>query len=90
MGHVQYKMIKNEGKDTGGMMKMDGDHFEGVPPHWLVYIAVEDCEKASAKALSTGGKVLVATTEIAVGSFSVISDPQGAVLGLIQLKEMAG
>ena len=81
MGHVEYKLIKSGGKDAGGMMKMCGPHFEGIPAYWLVYFSVANCEESCAKVQATGGKVLVPTTEISVGLFSVISDPRGAVFG---------
>ena len=85
MGGIEYNMIKNNDKDAGGMMAMDGPQFEGVPAHWLVYFAVEDCDATSAKAAETGGKVMVPPTEIPVGKFSVLSDPQGGSFCLIQM-----
>ncbi len=85
MGDVNYTMLKNDGKDAGGMMPMDGPQFEGIPAHWLVYLTVEDCADTAAMAEATGGKVNVPPMEIPVGKFSVLSDPQGAVFGVIQL-----
>ncbi|MCP3914566.1 MAG: VOC family protein [bacterium] len=86
MGDVNYTMIKNADKDAGGMMAMEGPHFEGIPAHWLVYFAVVDCDATAAKAGATGGKVNVPPTDIPVGKFSILSDPQGAVFGVITLK----
>ena len=85
MGDIEYVMIKNAGKDAGGLMPMAGPQFEGVPAHWLVYFAVADCDEVGAKVQSTGGKVIVPTTEIRVGKFSVLNDPQGAVFSVITL-----
>lgn len=87
MGHVKYKLLKRDGADAGGMMMMEGKDFEGVPPYWLTYFAVADCEAAAAKVAATGGKVIVPPMEIAVGSFSVLNDPQGAVFAVIELKD---
>ena len=87
MGDIDYTMIKNAGKDAGGMMPMDGPQFEGVPAHWLTYFAVADCDDTAAKVLATGGKVNVPPTEIPVGKFSVMSDPQGAVFCVITLTD---
>ena len=84
-GEVQYTMIKNAGKDAGGMMAMDGPQFEGIPPHWMVYFAVADCDAVGAKVQSSGGAVIVPTTEIMVGKFSVMRDPQGAIFSVIAL-----
>ena len=85
MGDVDYTMIKNAGKDAGGIMPMNGPQFEGIPAHWLVYFAVEDCDATAAKAQASGGKVNVPPTDIEVGKFSVLSDPQGAVFCVIKL-----
>lgn len=85
MGDVDYKMIKNDGKDAGGMMRMEGENFANVPSHWLLYFAVADCEAAAAKVAATGGSVIVPPTEIQVGAFSVFQDPQGAVFAVIQM-----
>ena len=84
---MAYTEWMNGGQPIGGMMPMEGAQFEGVPPHWLVYFAVEDCDGAVAKAQSLGAKTLVPPTDIPnTGRFSVIQDPQGAVFAVINLK----
>ena len=85
MGDVKYSMIKNGGKDAGGMMPMEGPQFEGVPAHWVVYLTVADCDAAAVKVEATGGKVHVPPMDIPVGRFSMVCDPQGANFGIIQL-----
>ncbi|MBX7194864.1 MAG: VOC family protein [Sandaracinaceae bacterium] len=56
---------------------------EGRPPSWLTYVVVESLEASNAKAAKMGGKVMMPRIDIPkVGSISVISDPQGAFLGL--------
>ena len=86
MGEMEYTMVKHAGKDAAGMMAMEGAHFEGIPAHWLVYYAVEDCDAFAAKVAASGGRVNVPPTEIPVGKFSVLSDPQGAVFAVIAVK----
>ena len=90
MGGIDYTMIKNDGKDAGGMMPMAGPQFEGIPAHWLVYFAVEDCDAIAAKTEETGGKVNVPPTDIPVGKFAVLSDPQGGVFAVVTLSEQPG
>lgn len=85
MGDVQYQMIKAGSADAGGMMAMDGEQFKGVPAHWLVYFQVDDGAAGVAAAEQAGATVMVPLTDIPVGNFSVLSDPQGAVFCLIQL-----
>ena len=78
-----YTTFKNAGRLAGGMLTL-GD----VPPHWLVYFAVEDCDGAVDKASGTGGRVVVPPSDIPdIGRFSVITDPQGAAFAVIQLFE---
>ena len=87
---IEYTLLKHGDKDAGGMMAMAGPQFEGVPPHWLVYFAVDDCEAIAAKAEATGGRINVPPTEIPVGKFTLLSDPQGAVFCAITLKAEPG
>ena len=76
----------NEGASIGGLMPMHGEEWRGVPPHWMIYITVADCDERAARAGQLGAKVCVPPTDIPnVGRFSVIADPQGAVFSLIQM-----
>ena len=58
-----------------------------VPQYWLVYFAVEDVEASLAKAQELGATMFVPPMQVDAGRFSVISDPQGAMLSIIQLAE---
>ena len=70
----------------GGLLPMRGDKWAGVPPHWLIYITVADCNERAEKARSLAANVCVPPTDIPnVGRFSVLFDPQGAGFSLIQL-----
>ena len=85
------------GKDNSGYLHIkNGDrHIGGIPPasfrdpnappHWLLYILVDNCDTSTEKARSLGAKVYAAPmTMEGVGRWSVIADPQGAVLALFQ------
>ena len=60
---------------VAGLLVMD-DNWGEIPPHWMVYIQVEDADAAAAKVTSLGGDVCVPVTEIAVGRFAVVNDDQ--------------
>jgi predicted enzyme related to lactoylglutathione lyase len=61
---------------------------EGIPPHWLTFIAVGDLSQATQKAQTLGATVLMANVEAGPwGRFSVIQDPVGAVFALFQPNE---
>jgi predicted enzyme related to lactoylglutathione lyase len=54
-----------------------------VPTAWLPYVLVEDLEASVAKVKELGGTVHMEPTPVPEhGSFAVIADPSGGVLGL--------
>jgi predicted enzyme related to lactoylglutathione lyase len=64
----------------GGMMKTP---MPGMPSNWMAYVSVDDVKAATEKAKSLGATVIRDITPVpGMGSFSIISDPTGAVLGL--------
>ncbi len=73
---------RSGGQAAGGMMAIQPE-MGNIPPHWLVYFAVEDVDASLAKSESLGGEALVPPTDIPeVGRFSVIKDPVGAVFAI--------
>jgi hypothetical protein len=85
MGDFEYTIVKVGERDNAGIMPMDGPMWEGVPPHWMVYFAVTNTDEICSKIETTGGKVCVPPTDLPVGRFAVVEDPQGAVFSVIQL-----
>ncbi|ANM29443.1 hypothetical protein ABI59_07375 [Acidobacteria bacterium Mor1] len=72
----------------GGMMAITKEMGE-VPPHWMSYVSVADCDATAAKAKELGGGVLVPPMDVPqVGRFCMIRDPQGAALSVIKLAAM--
>ena len=61
------------------------DEWGDVPPHWMVYFTVVNTDDTIDKLQQLGGKVNVPPTDIPIGRFSVVADPQGAVFTVIQL-----
>ncbi len=58
---------------------------EGMPPHWLCYVVVEDLAASRDKVTEFGGKILVPSIEVpTVGTLSIIIDNVGAMIGLFQ------
>jgi predicted enzyme related to lactoylglutathione lyase len=69
----------------GGMMEMMPQQG-GVPPHWLIYFTVNDCDVDTKRCQSLGGKIIVPPMDIPnVGRFSVLADPAGAAFAIIKL-----
>lgn len=68
---------------VGGMLPVP---MPQIPPHWLPYFAVDDCDAAVQRAASLGAATLVPPTDIEhVGRFAVLADPQGAAFAVIRL-----
>jgi len=85
-GPVPYTEWLVNGTSIAGMMPMvNGSHWApDLPPHWMVYFAVTDCDATAARAAKLGGMVAIAPTDIPQGRVAVINDPQGAFFSVIQ------
>jgi predicted enzyme related to lactoylglutathione lyase len=79
-----YEIISNGGKHIGGI-PLAANTDAKIPPHWLPYLSVKNCNASTAQASEGGAKVFVEPTTIeGVGRWSVIADPQGAAFALFQ------
>lgn len=94
-GLFGWEFTEGKDKDPGGYLHIrNGEQYigglpaprtlpPGVPPHWLAYIQSADCGAQTARAGELGGRVLVPPMTIEGQlTFSVVSDPQGAVFAL--------
>jgi hypothetical protein len=56
-----------------------------IPPHWLLYFQVADCNASAAKAKGLGATYRLPPTFMdRVGTIAVLADPQGATFALFQ------
>lgn len=78
-----YTIIQN-GESGNGGIRAQSEQEAGVPPNWLPYFAVEDCDASASKAAELGGTTLVPpmNLEIAEARIAVVADPQGAAFAL--------
>jgi predicted enzyme related to lactoylglutathione lyase len=83
------------------LARLDGDPVAGIvdvsalpdaAPQWISFMAVPDVDKTVALVMFGGGKVLAEPREVAsIARAAVVSDPQGAPLGVAQLhREIRG
>lgn len=85
MGEFEYTSFMRGERGMAGMMEIAPDWGQ-VPPHWSVYLSVENCDAALEKAVSLGAEQKMPAQEVPqIGKFGMITDPQGAALVLIQL-----
>ena len=77
-----YTIIKSGDKMVGGMFKMDGPMFDGVPQSWFTYVAVDDLDKRLKKVKDAGGKVMREPWDVpGVGRIAIVTDSGGATQG---------
>ncbi|HUJ23604.1 MAG TPA: VOC family protein [Bryobacteraceae bacterium] len=80
----QYTEISNQGRPMGGILKIEKE-WGDVPPNWMPYFLVANCDAGAEKAKQTGGTVKIGPMDIPnTGRFAVIGDPQGAVFAIFQ------
>ncbi|HEY1940473.1 MAG TPA: VOC family protein [Candidatus Angelobacter sp.] len=87
-----YSMFKLAGRDTGAAYTMRKEQrAQGVPPNWMLYIAVENANQSVSKAAQAGGTVLAPAFDVMdAGRMAVIQDPTGAIFSIWQPKNSHG
>jgi predicted enzyme related to lactoylglutathione lyase len=83
---MHYTRWQAGGEAIGGLMTLpDQAKKNGAPPHWLAYVMADDVDALTAKAKKLGATTIVEPSDIPnIGRFSVIGDPQGAVIALFK------
>lgn len=85
-GPMEYTMFNNGDRPAGGMYKMPPE-MGNIPPHWLVYFAVDDCDASAQKATELGATIMAPPSDIpGIGRFAIVIDPQGAAFAIIKLE----
>lgn len=90
VGAVNYTEWRLGDRTIAGMMPMDDRWPAEMPPHWMVYFAVEDADDSAARAEQLGGTVVVPPTDIPPGRFAVLQDPHGATFSIIRMDPSLG
>lgn len=84
MEGFNYHLAKSDEDMVAGMMEFL-PHMEGMPPHWAIYFAVDDADRATTNITAAGGSVHKSPEDIpGTGRFAVVADPQGAVFYILQ------
>jgi predicted enzyme related to lactoylglutathione lyase len=76
-----YTIFRLNGRDAAAGYTLRPDQrAQHVPPHWMIYITVENTDAAAAKAQQLGGTILAPAFDVMdAGRMAVIQDPTGAV-----------
>ena len=78
-----YIEFKQGDESIAGAMEMNPMVPKEVPSYWMLYFGVRDVDKEHQKATQLGGTEMVPPTDFPGGRFSILSDPQGAMFGLM-------
>ena len=84
MEGMDYYILQRGEKLLAGILQMDAN-WEGIPPHWIGYFAVDNTDATIERAVAAGGKLQVPAFDIHFGRMAVLSDPAGANFSIIQL-----
>jgi hypothetical protein len=87
-----YTMLTLAGKYVAGLYEMgDEQRGQGIPPHWLSYVSVDDIDAATEKVSALGGTVLAGPMDVMeAGRMAMIQDPTGASFALWQAGQHIG
>lgn len=87
-----YTIFQLKGHDVGAAYTLRPDQREQrIPPHWLVYVTVDNADSVGTQAGELGAKVLAPTFDVMdFGRMAVIADPAGAVFAVWQPKSHKG
>jgi predicted enzyme related to lactoylglutathione lyase len=84
-GAPDYTTFYTDGERVAGAMPMDAAMPPNIPSYWMPYFAASDVDAAFDKATSLGAHEMVAPTDFPQGRFAIVSDPEGAMFGLLRL-----
>src|SRR6185437_2077457 len=77
-----YQLFNLGGEQVGGIYNLQAP---STPAHWLSYVRVPDCSKATDAAKDAGGRVLNGPMEVPGGHWiTMIMDPQGGAFAVIE------
>jgi predicted enzyme related to lactoylglutathione lyase len=56
-----------------------------IPPHWIPYFAVNDCDATVQKTSELGGRILRPAEDIPnIGRYAILQDPSSAAFAIIK------
>lgn len=83
-GQPPYTEFQVDGESIAGAMEMNSMVPAEVPSYWMVYFNVDDVDAAFRKATDAGAQEMLPPADFPGGRFAILSDPQGAVFGLLR------
>jgi predicted enzyme related to lactoylglutathione lyase len=89
---ASYTMFNIDGRNAAAAYALKPEmQSQGIPPHWMVYVAVESADATADKVTAAGGKVTVAPFDVYdFGRMAVLQDPTGAMFSVWQAMKHTG
>ncbi len=84
-GMGDYTEFQLDGRSILGALEMMPSIPADVPSYWMVYFNVSDIDDAFKRAVDAGATEMVVPSPMPGGHFAIVTDPQGAMLGLLKL-----
>ncbi len=87
-----YTIWRLQGRDAAaGCTQRPEERSHGVPPHWMIYVSVDDVDASVTKAQGLGGTIIAPAFDVMdAGRMAVIQDPTGAVFCLWKAIQNSG
>jgi predicted enzyme related to lactoylglutathione lyase len=83
-GGATYWVAKVGDDAVGGIFPTDRPEFEGIPEGWMSYLAVDDVDARTKKAVAAGAKLMRPIFDVkGVGRIAILTEPGGAGVGWI-------
>ena len=83
---VEYYILHDGEPAVAGVMQMDVA-WEGIPPYWMPFFAVDSLGAANATIAKHGGKILNGPIPSPYGKIMVVQDAQGAVFSYMSAND---
>jgi uncharacterized protein len=81
-----YVMFRLNGKDVAAASTLREDQPD-IPPHWNVYVTVENAEQTAKQAEAAGGSIVAPAFDVLeYGRMAVVADPTGAAFSVWEPK----
>jgi len=80
-----YTLVKADGQYVAGIVKVRRPHPEEPVSQWISYLSVPDVDNAVSTTAGHAGETVAAARDIPnIGRAAVVTDPEGAPLGLLR------
>ena len=83
---MPYTMFMNGERMAAGMLPIT-EEMGDIPPNWMVYFSVKDCDGTVERAKKMGATVLAPPMDLPeIGRMAALTDPQQAAFSVIKLE----